>query len=100
MAMEINCLQTPFDAIPSFVIASGGDEGFKKIAKRLILGDAAARKDWGRELVYTRTFGENFFDRAGCEIRSVYDEAMKKSLSDSEKEYFRFVEIRYGLTCH
>ena len=95
--LSANRLPTPFDTIPSFVIASGGDEGFQKIARRLILADAAATKDWGRELAYTKAFGDNFFDRAGCEIRSAYDESMKKkSLSDSEKDYFKFVEIRYG----
>jgi hypothetical protein len=90
-------LPTPFDVIPSFVIANDADEAMKSIAKRLIKSDAASNKDWGREIAYLDTFGDDFFGRAGCELRAVYETAKSKSLKEGEnRDFLKLIEAQYG----
>jgi len=56
---------------PSFLI--GADPEIGRMAKHLLTISPAAKSDWGRELAYVRTFGADFFGRAGCEVREAYD---------------------------
>ena len=65
-------------SIPSFLVTNRGDEAIAEIAKWLIRTGPAAKEDWGREIAYLRTFGRNFFGRAGCGIREYYNEQKAK----------------------
>ena len=95
--LAANQLGTPFAVIPSFVIASSGDQEFRSIAQRLITSDGAAQQDWGKAVAYTRAFGDDFFARAGCEIRVWYDETRKRPApNQSERDFLQFTEARYG----
>ncbi len=71
-------LPTMFGMIPSFVVSSGADETIEDIAKRLIAADEPHTKDWGREVTYVETFGDDYYARAGCELRLVYEAEMAK----------------------
>jgi hypothetical protein len=86
-----------FDAVPSFLIANGGDEGLAGIAKQLLAIGTAAQ-DWGRSLAHTRHFGFNFFARAGAEIRSTYDAAIAEARAKGEEpsDFWKWTGIRYG----
>ena len=86
-----------FNVIPYFFIVNAGDDTLINIAKKL-LREISAPADWGAALSSVRTFGSNFFRRAGSEIRSYYD-SEKEKLDNEEKpmpEYLRFIEARYG----
>lgn len=88
----------PFHIIPNFVMASGNDETLQRIAVRLVReGQAGLTQDWGRFMAYQRRFGEDFFGRAGAEIRSFYER--RKSEHESEGtpiDELRMIEARYG----
>ena len=95
--LAANRLGTPFAVIPSFVIASSGDQEFINIAQRLMASDEASQQDWGRAVAYTRAFGDDFFARAGCEIRVLYDETRNRPApTQSERDFLQFTEARYG----
>ncbi len=92
--------QPPFETIPSFVYSNNDDAGFKDVIQYLII-NATKGKDWGREISYVKEFGDNFFARAGSELRSSYEENIKRqNLSTEEKKFLDLINIRYGHINH
>lgn len=90
-------LPTLFNTIPSFVIPNDGDDTIKDIARRMIAADAPDGKDWGREVAYIEAFGDDYFSRAGCEIRTVYErEIANPDITDASRDYLKWVQARYG----
>lgn len=88
---------TPFATIPDFLMAAGQDEAMVDMAEELIAADAAAEADWGKSLAYVNTFHTDFFSKAGCEIRAVYDALRARhDLSEAEQLHLNFMESRYG----
>lgn len=88
-----------FKTIPSFVIATGGDETIIDIAQNLITNGPISKEDWGKERSYLETFRTDFFARAGSEIRGVYDEEMAKLAAEGKEptEFLQLTKARYGL---
>ena len=83
--------------IPSFMIVNQGDETVAEIAKRLLQEGPTAKENWGRDIAYLRAFGNDFFGRAGCQIREWYNEAkMKKPAEEETSDMVEFVRVRYG----
>lgn len=64
---------TVFSEIPNFLAASGGDEKMRFVAFRLLINSPCSRKDWGREFAYLNRFQQDFFARAGAEVREYID---------------------------
>ena len=88
-----------FKTIPSFIIATGGDETLIDIAQNLITNGPVAKEDWGKERSYLDTFRTDFFARAGSEIRGVYDEEIAKlaAVGKEPTEFLQLTKARYGL---
>lgn len=82
--LSLRGLGTMFSPIPSFVIPNDADETIEDIAKRLIAADEPQTKDWGREVTYIEAFGDDYYARAGCELRVVYEAEMAKPDRSSE----------------
>ncbi len=96
-ALAARSLPTLFNVIPSFVIPNSGDDTIKDIARHLIVADGPETKDWGREAAYIEAFGDNYFARAGCEIRVAYEaEKAKPDISPANRDYLQWIEARYG----
>ena len=52
--------------------------------------------DWGRELYFTREFGQNFFGRAGCELKAAYELNLgRPDLTQEQREFLEFTNLRY-----
>ena len=87
---------SPFGAIPGFVFANNGDPTFMKIMHGIVANETQ-NFDWGRELYFTREFGNNFFGRAGCELRSAYEINLRRpNLTQEQKEFLEFTHLRYS----
>ena len=88
-----------FKTIPSFIIATGGDETLIDIAQNLITNGPVAKEDWGKERSYLDTFRTDFFARAGSEIRGVYDEEIAKlaAVGKEPTEFLQLTKARCGL---
>lgn len=86
------------DVIPSFLIADDGDLGLVEVARKALSDGGVGRADWGQEMAYRRHFGDNFFARAGAEIRAYYDEKVAESAQKGEPENDELVwlRVRYG----
>src|SRR5262249_40659560 len=83
-----------FDAIPSFLIANGGDETLADIAKILLARGAASKSDWGRAMAYIRQFGHDFFASAGAEMREAFESALAEfhAKGEDSPEVLKFME--------
>ena len=87
---------SPFGAIPSFVYANNDDQTLKEIMHRII-AEETRNFDWGRELYFTKEFGQNFFGRAGCELRAAYEMNIHRpELTEEQKEFMEFTHMRYS----
>ena len=87
---------SPFGAIPSFVYANNDDQTLKEIMHRII-AEETRNFDWGRELYFTKEFGQNFFGRAGCELRAAYEINIRRpELTEEQKEFMEFTHMRYS----
>lgn len=87
---------TIFDNIPSFMIVNRGDETMFDITRRVFKGSDCARKNWAKELAYQRQFGDDFFGRAGCELREAYEvQIAQPNLNKAQKEFLDIYLARY-----
>lgn len=87
---------SPFGTIPSFVYANNDDQTFKEIMHRII-AEETRNFDWGRELYFMKEFGQNFFGRAGCELRAAYEMNIRRpDLTEEQKEFMEFTHMRYS----
>ena len=85
-------------SMPSFLMVNQSDDTVAEMAKRILEEGPAVKADWGKELAYLRTFGVDFFGRAGCEIRQWYDEAKaKKPAEQADFDMVDFVVRRVSV---
>ena len=88
---------TILDKIPSFVIANGNDDILTRIIRDKIKICDCASKNWSREISYQRAFDDNFFARAGSEMKEFYNNLSAKPDPEGQnKEYLQLLEMRYG----
>ena len=93
--MKERRLPSPLSAIPSFVYANHSDETFMELMNNIIAVETR-NFDWGRELYFTREFGQNFFGRAGCELKAAYELNLgRPDLTQEQREFLEFTNLRY-----